>query len=764
MKISINFLGFVSVEKLSVAFRTVAQNIGEEIQFIVCDPEGKLDVHSMENLCKEVKIVHCKDSNDPLGVLSAEGDYIAFCCEGYDWHAGKLAAQMASLEAHPECPLSFHDVELVKENGYPVDQDIRNRHIRTLGYEERRYGVEQLVRFDNCGFAGTWFFRNILKNAKERELYTKSELTHELRLLALLIANGEAENLFDDRFVSCRPDAAAYQLKTYPKYDTAAAEKKLQELEALQALLWEQYGLETDGTYRRIHIANGAFNAFALGKVDEAAVSDLMRLLKVTYLNAVFDPETPSRECSFYKMLQDKIHMFLVRKGNAACVPMLSCLKTLPADKWPYNIRKCKDKQLKAAALSCFEMLEPEARKIISEDAKKNFPLFVLFRKAWRKAKKVGRRITGIGRKLILRRMRKKGYTGYMSQEWYNTVKNIVFKDRFCPLKQRLWLLRRGFMPWRIEQYGMTPENYTQFLSDRDYMYLHQINNSYKKWIEDKMTFRLVLEPFKKHLPKYYFQILQRDDRSLIVRLPDLPEGFEPTFDELLRLLRQEGKLALKAASGTHGIGFYKMHYEDGKYYLNNEETTEYGIRSTINSFKSFYVVTDYINMHDEIKALYAGSVNTIRVMMLNRDGHHPQLMDAYMRIGSEKSGVTDNVAFGGVVCTIDAATGEYGNGMQIKEHKFINLETHPDTGTPLHGIVPNWDLIRKGLVEICSYLPQLEYLGFDVVCTPEGFVLLEVNSHQDLHRLRYYDQRVKDFFFYKLRRKERYYKIKRKY
>jgi len=121
-------------------------------------------------------------------------------------------------------------------------------------------------------------------------------------------------------------------------------------------------------------------------------------------------------------------------------------------------------------------------------------------------------------------------------------------------------------------------------------------------------------------------------------------------------------------------------------------------------------------------------------------------------------------VAFGGVVCTIDAATGEYGNGMQIKEHKFINLETHPDTGTPLHGIVPNWDLIRKGLVEICSYLPQLEYLGFDVVCTPEGFVLLEVNSHQDLHRLRYYDQRVKDFFFYKLRRKERYYKIKRKY
>ena len=764
MKISVSFLNFSAMETLAAAMEKVAaQKISAELELLVCDPQKKLDETELKNLCKTWSAAVCADGADPYGVLSAAGDYIAFCCEDYAWRPGKLAAQLASLEAHPECSLSIHDVEVLKNDGRPVDQNLRYRYIRMLGFEDRRYSLENLQRFDNCGFTGTWFFRNLFREGKERELYQVSALNHELRLLALLTANGGAENLFDDRFVTCGWDEKAYQLRNYPKYDATAAREKLGELENLQQLLKEQYDMETDGTYRRLHIANGAFNAFAAGTADEASVQKLMSLLDVTYLNAEFDDELPSCERSFYRTLQDKIHMFLVRKGNAACIPLLSCLENMPKGKWSYNIRTCKDKALKAAALSCFEAQEPEARKIIAEDRRKNFPGFAFLRKVWRKVSGFCKRLAGIGRKLILRRMRKKGFTSYMSQEWYNSVKNIIFKDRYSPLKQRLWCLRRGFMPWRIDQYGLTPDNFNEYLSDRGYMYLHQINNSYKKWIEDKMTFRLVLDPFKQHLPKYYFQILQRDDKQLLVRLPDLPEGFEPTFDELFRLLRQEGKLALKAASGTHGVGFYKMHYEDGKYYLNNEETTEYGIRSTINSFKAFYIVTDYINMHDQMKEIYAGSVSTIRVMMLNRDAHHPQMMDAYMRIGSVKSGVTDNVAFGGVVCTIDMETGEFGNGMQIKDHKFIRIDSHPDTGTLLQGIVPNWEIIRKGLVEICNYLPQLEYLGFDVVCTPEGFVLLEVNSHQDLHRLRYYDKRVMDFFFYKLRRKERYHRIKRK-
>lgn len=196
---------------------------------------------------------------------------------------------------------------------------------------------------------------------------------------------------------------------------------------------------------------------------------------------------------------------------------------------------------------------------------------------------------------------------------------------------------------------------------------------------------------------------------------------------------------------------------------MNNVLTSEYGSRNQINRFRSFYIVTEYVNMHDEIKALYSGSVNTIRVMMLNRDGHHPKILDAYMRIGSVSSGVTDNVAYGGIVCSIDVDSGTYNNGLRIVNHVFISTERHPDTNAELNGVIPNWDVIKQGIKDISRHIPQLEYLGFDVVCTPNGFTILEINSHQDLHRYPYLDQEIKDFYFYKLHRKERRYKIRRK-
>ena len=87
----------------------------------------------------------------------------------------------------------------------------------------------------------------------------------------------------------------------------------------------------------------------------------------------------------------------------------------------------------------------------------------------------------------------------------------------------------------------------------------------------------------------------------------------------------------------------------------------------------------------------------------------------------------------------------------------------HPDTNEPVEGMIPNWELIKQKIIEISKYIGQLEYLGFDVVCTPEGFTILEINSHQDLHRYIYYDERIKKFYFDKLEYKRRLYKQKRK-
>ena len=759
-KISIQFIGFPTVETLEEALQNVAhQTIAAELELNICDPEKKLDRlpgNHMVNLCT--------DQKDPFGILSATGNYIAIYMYGFPWrNPGKLEKQLTWMQKNAGCTMTIHDVEFVKANGYPVDQDVRYKFMKALGYEDYRYGVNQLQKFVYCGFFGTWMMRNLFLNDKEHSLFQSSTLEPSLRLLTLLVANGECLNLYDDRFVSCRPDEARLKRASYPQYNTQAVQQQLAELKEMQSML-KQYGISTDSSYRLLHIANGAFNVFEKDPASAEAAAAFKHVFDMCFRPEYTDPAVSSEERSFFVYLQDKIRMYLTEKGTEQTLALLDCLTGTSDAKWAYSIRCCKNSAVRAAMKEVFSAANANASQILSADRKAKHPVTVFFGKVKRKLKKIFNRVKDIGRKLIVRHLRKKGFSGYMAQEWYNTVKDNLLNDKETPLKTKLWSYRRGFMPWRIPQYGISEENFRLYPSDRDYMYLHQINNSYKKWIEDKMTFRLVLDPFKQHLPKYYFQIIQRDNRQLILKLNDCPEGYEATFDELFRLLREQRRLALKAASGTHGVGFYKMHYENGQYYLNNKPCSEYHIRKTIDSFQSYYIVTEYIEMHPAIKNIYAGSVNTIRVMMINRDGHHPQLMDAYMRIGTEKSGVTDNVAYGGVVCTVNMETGEYGNGMKLANHVYVPIDRHPDTGTPLNGVVPNWELIKTGLTNISQYMGQLEYLGFDVVCTREGFVLLEANSHQDLHRLPTYDQRVRDFFFYKLFRKERNYKIKRSF
>ena len=217
----------------------------------------------------------------------------------------------------------------------------------------------------------------------------------------------------------------------------------------------------------------------------------------------------------------------------------------------------------------------------------------------------------------------------------------------------------------------------------------------------------------------------------------------------------------MKPSSGTHGDGFYCLAYEDGKYTVNGEETTAEQLWQIIAQRKSFYVITEYINMHPMLKAIYPKSVNTVRVMVINSHGYDPKIMQTYMRIGSSTTGFTDNVGYGGICVMVDSETGELHDPETIAEHRFHPCPVHPDTGTPIAGFLPNWQEIREKVLDICRYLGELEYLGFDIAITEEGFQVIEINIHQDLHKVATHSQEIKDFFAEKIRIKKSIYKLK---
>ena len=353
------------------------------------------------------------------------------------------------------------------------------------------------------------------------------------------------------------------------------------------------------------------------------------------------------------------------------------------------------------------------------------------------------------------------GIRPYMQRLWFEAIKDDL-KNTKKSLKTKIWAWRKGFLSYRIDQYGLTSDNYKQFLSDYDYYWLNRINNSYQIWINDKTTFRYILEPFKEYIPQYYYSIYKCSGKTVIKPMQDCPENSKTGtgIDGIIKILKEKGKLALKPSAGTHGDGFYCLSYDKGNLYANDQIIDPEDFKNMINGFHSFYLVTEFINMNYNLKKIYDKSVNSIRIMVINKYGYDPQIMQAYMRIGSLKSGYTDNVGYGGICVMINVETGEMFNPEQIVDHKFQSCDRHPDTGVLIRGKIPNWDMMCSKLLDICRYMPELEYLGFDIAITDQGFQIIEINIHQDLHKVATHSQEIKEYFRDKIKNKKRIYKI----
>ncbi len=355
--------------------------------------------------------------------------------------------------------------------------------------------------------------------------------------------------------------------------------------------------------------------------------------------------------------------------------------------------------------------------------------------------------------------LRKKGYSKYYVSNLKGRVRNAYLKSDL-PKDQKKWAYERGFYPWRIRQYNLNEDNYRNIISDEDYFYLYPLNNEYRKWIDDKLTMRYILEPFHEFLPKYYFHIMKNRE---VMRLADCPQTYGSSIKSISEMLQQEKLLVAKKATGTHGVGFYKLEYsEDGTFLVNKKKYSENDFQKFLSDLDD-YVITEYVQMHPEISKFYSGSVNTIRVTLINENGNDPVIPVAYFRIGTSKSGVVDNIAQGGIVCKIDIESGRFYDSQIPINHVYEKVIKHPDSNLELTGTIPNWKLIKEGLLKIAEYCPQLAWLGFDIAVTEDGFKIIEINSHQELHKAHEYPSEVTDYLFRALNKKKKKYHIKQK-
>ena len=336
----------------------------------------------------------------------------------------------------------------------------------------------------------------------------------------------------------------------------------------------------------------------------------------------------------------------------------------------------------------------------------------------------------------------KKGYSSYYVSFWRKEMKNS-YKNSTLPKKQIKWAKKHGFKPFRIEQYGLNEENCNQIISDDDYFWLYPLNEEFAmKIVDDKLTMKFALSKFNDFLPQYYFQIT---NAGKVYRLMDCPQEFAPDNDGIIKLLKEKGKLAVKLTGGTYGKGFYKFEYANGNYYVNMELSDLEKLTKIVSGLKG-YLVCEFIEMNPQLKKLYPDAVNTIRVMAINEHGDDPIIPFAFMRMGTSASKMVDNTAQGGMFCKVDVNTGRFYDGETCVNHVITKVDTHPDTNEKIEGILPNWELVKQKIIEIVKYIPGLRWAGFDIAITQDGFKIIEINSHQGLHRAHLFPKEVSGF------------------
>ncbi|PZU46246.1 MAG: flagellar biosynthesis protein [Microbacterium sp.] len=139
---------------------------------------------------------------------------------------------------------------------------------------------------------------------------------------------------------------------------------------------------------------------------------------------------------------------------------------------------------------------------------------------------------------------------------------------------------------------------------------------------------------------------------------------------------------------------------------------------------KGEVLVEEGIIQHPTLEAIAPGTANTTRVTTFVKDDGTVEIVNMAQKFGRGK--VSDQGAFGGFYTALHEDGRAMGMGYDIQGELY---ETHPDTGARIADYrLPDMDAVRSLISEVALVVPQVRYVGWDIVATAKGPVLVEGN------------------------------------
>ena len=316
------------------------------------------------------------------------------------------------------------------------------------------------------------------------------------------------------------------------------------------------------------------------------------------------------------------------------------------------------------------------------------------------------------------------------------------------PLATKLRLWRGGFKSASHGLFDLERNDPRDYVSDLEVARAGRINGAFGRILKDKLLFASTLAPYAR-VP----DVLGIVERGQLYPLAD------PELTAVDALVSRAGSgVIFKPAKGNKGKGVFSVSQEgeDGLR-LNDVPATSAEVAQRVAALDGYLIVAK-VQQAAYAHEIFPGSANTIRIVtMQDPDTSEIFVPAAIHRFGTPATAPTDNFQTGGVSVAIDLATGELGRAVQFPTFtggELHWLSAHPETQAPITGVtVPRWDEVKATVTKLIETFRFLKYVGWDVVVTEDGVVIIEGNHNINLglqvHGPLLQNPRVRRFYEY---------------
>ncbi len=183
---------------------------------------------------------------------------------------------------------------------------------------------------------------------------------------------------------------------------------------------------------------------------------------------------------------------------------------------------------------------------------------------------------------------------------------------------------------------------------------------------------------------------------------------------ELREFVERQGTVVVKEPRGQAGTGVHRYQAAD---------VTEWEQfhRQLLESGQ--LLVEEVIRQHPDLAAVCPGTVNTTRVTAFF-DGEKTHILAVAQKFG--RGAVSDQMTFGGFYTMLD--DDGHSRGAGYDSHANVH-ENHPDSGFRIADFqLPYIEEVKSFVDQIVRVVPQIRYVGWDIVVSPDGPVLVEGN------------------------------------